>query len=73
MAEDFNDSKKGPKYEVGQHVKIYDTDDEKAVNGIITEVGDETIEVKWEDLTDPSEYEISNITLKGEYIIDHNS
>jgi hypothetical protein len=65
--------KTGPKYEVGQHVKIYDADDKKVVNGVVTEVGDETIEIKWDDLTDPCEYEISNITLKGEYIIDHNT
>ena len=73
MATSFNDSKKGSKYEVGQHVKIYDADDEKFVNGIITEAGEETIEIKWEDLADPCEYEICNITLKGEYIIDHNA
>ena len=71
MLTNLNDDKKGPKYEVGQYEKIYDADDEKVVNGVITEVGDETIEVKWEDLKEPTEYEISNITLKGEYIIEH--
>jgi len=71
MATDFNDSKKGPKYEIGQHVRTYDEDDEKMVNGVITEVGDETIEVKWEDLLEPCEYEISKITFDGNKLIEH--
>lgn len=71
MITNYNDDKKGPKYEVGQHVKIYDADDEKVVNGQVIEVGEESITVQWEDLTDSSEYEICNITLKEEYIIEH--
>jgi hypothetical protein len=65
------DDKKGPKFEVGQHIKVYDTDEECVVNGEILEVGDETILVKWEDLTEPTEYEIAKISMHGEYLIDH--
>ena len=71
MATDFNDSKKGPKYEIGQHVRTYDEDEEKMVNGVITEVGDETIEVKWEDLQESCEYEINKITFDGNKLIEH--
>lgn len=71
MSTDLNDSKKGPKYEAGMAVRIYDEDDEKTVNGVITEVGDETIKIKWEDLHDPTEYEISKISLDGNKIIEH--
>jgi hypothetical protein len=71
MSTDFYDSKKGPKYEVGQKVRIYDEDDAKMVNGIITEVGDETIEIKWEDLSEPTEYEISKITFDGNKLIEN--
>lgn len=73
MLTNFYDDKKGPKYEVGQHVRTYDEDDEKMVNGVITEVGDETIEIKWEDLIDPTEYEISKITFDGNKLIDHGT
>lgn len=65
----LSDSKKGPKYEVGQHIKTYDADDEKVVNGVITEVGDETIVVKWEDLKEETEYEKADIVMNGEYLI----
>lgn len=71
MSIDFNDSKKGPKYEVGMLVRIYDETDEKMVNGKITEVGEETIEIKWEDLLEAIEYEISKISLDGNKIIEH--
>ena len=71
MLTDYYDDKKGPKYEVGQPVRTYDQDDEKVVNGVITEVGDESIEVKWEDLQWPTEYERCNITLKDDFIIEH--
>lgn len=65
----LSDSKTGPKYEVGQHIKTYDADEEKVVNGVITEVGDETIVVKWEDLIEDTEYGIADIVMKGEYLI----
>lgn len=65
----LSDSKKGPKYEAGQHIKTYDADEEKVVNGVITEVGDETIVVKWEDLREDTEYEIADIVMKGEFLI----
>lgn len=65
----LSDSKKGPKYEAGQHIKTYDADDEKVVNGVITEVGDETILVKWEDLMEETEYEKADITMNGEFLI----
>lgn len=71
MATDYLDSKMGPKYIVGQLVNIYDKDDGKLVDGIITEVGEETIEIKWSDLPDPTEYERKNISLKGDTIIEH--
>lgn len=65
----LSDSKTGQKYEVGMPVKIYDSEEGKIINGIITEVGDETICIQWEDLKDDTEYEISQITLKyGELI-----
>jgi hypothetical protein len=68
MLTDYLDDKKGPKFEVGQHIKTYDADEEKVVNGIVTEVGDETITVQWDDLTDDTEYEIAKISMKGEFL-----
>ncbi len=73
MLTDFYDDKKGPKYEVGQPVRTYDEDEEKMINGEITEVGDETIVIKWEDLHDSTEYEISKISFDGNKLIDHGT
>lgn len=68
MATDYLDSKMGPKYVVGQEIKTNDDETGKVVNGIITEVGDESIEVKWEDLTEPTEYERCKIEMKGDFL-----
>lgn len=62
------DDKKGPKYEVGQHIKFFDADDQRVVKGVVTEVGDETICVKWDDLREDTEYERSRIDMKGDFL-----
>lgn len=66
MATDLTDSKMGPKYEIGQSIRTYDHS-AKIVNGTITEVGEETICVQWEDLIDDTEYERSKIEIKGDF------
>ena len=66
MATNYNDSKTGAKYSVGQSLRIYDEDYKKFVNGEVEEVGEETISIKWEDLTEPTEYRIDSVTLKGD-------
>jgi hypothetical protein len=42
----------------------------KWVNGIVTGVSDEGVDVQWEDLPWPTDYSWDSICLKGEQIID---
>ncbi len=60
---------------VGEEVTHYDdgTDGhpEKMVTGKVTEVGDESFEVQWEDLEDPTEYEWAHVTIKGMQIFEN--
>lgn len=66
MSTDYLDSKTGPRWVVGEQVKLWELPDgyrTKAgwVHGTITGVGDDTIEIKWNDLDEPTEYELSNL------------
>lgn len=49
------------KFKVGDDVKT--KDDTKYVYGKVLEVGEETIYIKWEDLQDPSEHDMSEFDL----------
>lgn len=44
---------------------------EKWVNGVVTEIGDESFVVQWEDLEDPTEYEWQKVEIKGLQIIEN--
>lgn len=53
-----------PRFGVNDDVYILDTeiyDTPKWIHGVVEEVGDETILVKWDDLADPTEYELSDL------------
>ncbi len=49
------------KYAIGEEVQIWDNDTNKLVIGNITEMGDETFVVQWEDLQDDTEYRKDDI------------
>ncbi len=71
--------KKTTPYNVNDDVYVLDTEiykQETCIHGIVKELGDETICIKWDDLTEETEYELSNIpqlncrpilTLKEKY------
>lgn len=64
MSNLLNDNKTGPRFGVNDDVYILDTqiyNDPKWIHGIVEEVGDETILVKWDDLQDPTEYQLSDL------------
>jgi len=69
MSTDFFDSKMGLRFKVGEEVKTY-SDKRKIISGIITEVGNDSIEVKWDDLTEPTEYERCKIEMEGDLLIE---
>lgn len=52
---------KSKKYAVGEGWMICDEETQEWVNGIITEVGDETVCIKWEDLPEETEYRIDDM------------
>lgn len=59
-----NTEKKQPSFGVNDEVYIIDTeiyDKPTWIHGKVKEVGEETISVKWDDLDDPTEYELSNL------------
>ena len=58
--------KSGAKYSKGQPLKVWDEDSKKWVNGIVEEVGDETIYIQWEDLSEGTEYSIEDVELQGD-------
>lgn len=60
----------GPTFSVGQSTTTYDIESEKWVNGIVEEVGDETILIKWEDLENPIEYRLDSISMNGDVFYD---
>ena len=66
MLTEFYDDKTGPLYSVGQEVWTIDEQTGDKVFGKVTEVGEETIVVQWEDLKDDTEYERQNIELDGD-------
>lgn len=56
--------KKQPRFGVNDEVYILDTqiyDTPKWVHGVVEEVGDESILVKWDDMVDPTEYWLSDL------------
>lgn len=56
--------KKQPPFTINDEVCIMDTQiyqKPKWIIGIVEEVGDETILVKWADLKEPTEYELSDL------------
>lgn len=56
--------KKTPQFGVNDEVYVLDTeiyDNPTWVHGVVTEVGDESLQVKWDDLEDPTDYEISDL------------
>lgn len=56
--------KKQPSFGVNEGVYILDTqiyDKPTWIHGVVQEVGDESILVKWGDLEDPTEYELSDL------------
>ena len=59
---------------IGDEVKTYDdgTDGHPAkwVNGIVTEVGDESFVIQWGDLTEDTEYEWQKVSIVGNLIYD---
>ena len=63
---------------VGDDVKIYDDGEDgypaKWVNGVVTEVGDESFAVQWDDFKKigwETEYEWQKVTIKGNEICEH--
>lgn len=65
MLTDYYDDKVGPTYAPNQPIWTFD-DDGKKVDGMVMEVGEETILVQWADLPDPSEYERQKVELIGD-------
>lgn len=67
--------KKLPALGKGDEVKYYDDGKDghpiKWVTGIVTEGGDESFVVQWEDLPDPTEYEFSKIEIIGNQIFEN--
>lgn len=56
--------KKMPIYNVNDIVYIMDNeiyDTETCIRGMVTECGDETIVIKWDDLPDETEYELADM------------
>lgn len=51
---------KSNKYAVGEEWMIFDEQENKWVEGTITEVGDETFCIKWQDLSEETEYRIDD-------------
>lgn len=62
----YQDSKTGPTYSVEQRIRTKDEQTKEWVWGTVKEVGDETILVKWDDIKDPTEYNISEVELQGD-------
>lgn len=58
--------KTGPLYSVGESIKTFDKTKEQWINGEITEVGDESIQVQWNDLEDPTDYNKSDVSRTGD-------
>ena len=47
------------KFKVGEEVKTYDAEDKKTIYGKVLEVGEETIYIKWDDLKNPIEHDLT--------------
>lgn len=61
---------------VGDEVTHFDNGNNghpvKWVNGKVTEIGEETFVVQWEDLNEPTEYWFSEVEINGNQIFDGN-
>jgi hypothetical protein len=68
--------KKNHSLGVGDDVKHYDDGRDghpiKWVEGKVTQVGEETFTVQWEDLPEDSEYYWSKVTIRGNEIIENH-
>lgn len=74
---DRSDDKTGPLLRVGQPVVYIEPNEERnflfdvtLVNGKVTEVGDESFEVQWEDLENPTEYLFEDVDINSDQIIE---
>lgn len=68
MLTNYFDDKTGDKFSVGMPVWTIDLESEKRVEGEVLEVGEDSIKIKWEDLTEETEYERSEIELRGDQV-----
>lgn len=73
MATDIVDAKKGPRFVENMRVVIWDADDNRWVEGKVTGVSDEGVEIQWEDLPDPTDYMHDRIILNGDVVEEWNS
>lgn len=59
---------------VGDNITHYDNGKDgypkKWVNGIVTEIGEESFAVQWEDLSEQTDYEWQKVTIKGDQVIE---
>lgn len=58
----------------GDYVSTYDDGSdgrpEKLVYGVVTEIGDESFQIQWEDFEDPTDYEWQKVEIMGQHIWD---
>lgn len=62
--------KTGPTYSVGQELRTRDEETKKWIKGVVEEVSEGTVMIKWEDLSEPIEYRIDQVELQGDIFFD---